>query len=72
MQIQQFLPIRHANATSENFSHAFQRSGYTPQIAMEVPNIFSLINLVSEEMGDGLLSGRIGAFGSRIQLIAFS
>jgi LysR family malonate utilization transcriptional regulator len=36
---------------------------------MEVSDIFSLINLVSEGMGYGLLPSRIGAFSTRIQLI---
>lgn len=69
MRDEKFVTLSEGFVTSESFRQAFQRSGYAPQIAMEVGDIFSLINLVSEGIGYGLLPGRIGAFSSRIQLI---
>jgi LysR family malonate utilization transcriptional regulator len=69
MRDEKFVTLGEGFVTSESFRQAFQRSGYRPQIAMEVGDIFSLINLVSEGIGYGLLPGRIGAFSSRIELI---
>lgn len=69
---EKFVTLSEGFVTSESFSQAFQRSGYMPQIAMEVTDIFSLINLVSEGIGYSLLPGRIGAFSSRIQLLPLS
>jgi LysR family malonate utilization transcriptional regulator len=69
MKDAKFLALKEGFVTSQNFLKAFERGGLTPQIAMEVSDIFSLINLVSEGMGYGLLPGRIGAFSTRIQLI---
>ena len=69
MRDEKFVTLGEGFVTSESFRQAFQRSGYKPQIAMEVGDIFSLINLVSEGIGYGLLPGRIGAFSSRIELI---
>ncbi len=69
MRDEKFVTLSEGFVTSESFRQAFERSGYKPQIAMEVGDIFSLINLVSEGIGYGLLPGRIGAFSSRIELI---
>ena len=69
MKEEKFVTLGEGFVTSESFLQAFQRSGYEPQIAMEVSDIFSLINLVSEGIGYGLLPGRIGAFSPRIELI---
>ena len=69
MRDEKFVTLGEGFVTAESFKQAFQRSGYRPQIAMEVGDIFSLINLVSEGIGYGLLPGRIGAFSSRIELI---
>lgn len=72
MRDEQFVTLGEGFVTAESFRQAFQRSGYQPQIAMEVGDIFSLINLVSEGIGYSLLPGRIGAFSSRIELIALA
>ena len=69
MKDEKFVALNEGFVTSQSFFQAFERGGLQPQIAMEVSDIFSLINLVSEGMGYGLLPGRIGAFSSRIQLI---
>lgn len=69
MKNEKFLALNEGFVTSQSFLRAFERGGLTPQIVMEVSDIFSLLNLVSEGMGYGLLPGRIGAFSTRIQLI---
>jgi LysR family malonate utilization transcriptional regulator len=69
---EKFVTLSEGFVTSESFSQAFERSGFRPQIAMEVGDIFSLINLVSEGIGYSLLPGRIGAFSPRIQLISLA
>ena len=72
MKDEKFVTLGDGFVTSESFLQAFQRSGYEPQVAMEVSDIFSLINLVSEGIGYGLLPGRIGAFSPRIELISLA
>ena len=69
MKDEKFLALNEGFVTSQSFFQAFERGGLRPQIVMEVSDIFSLINLVSEGMGYGLLPGRIGAFSARMQLI---
>lgn len=69
MKDDKFLALNEGFVTSQSFFQAFERGGVKPQVVMEVSDIFSLINLISEGMGYGLLPGRIGAFSARIQLI---
>jgi LysR family malonate utilization transcriptional regulator len=69
MKDEKFVALNEGFVTSQSFFQAFDRGGLVPRIAMEVSDIFSLVNLVSEGMGYGLLPGRIGAFSTRIQLI---
>lgn len=69
MKNEKFVALNEGFVTSQSFLQAFERGGLKPQVSMEVNDIFSLINLVSEGMGYGLLPGRIGAFSTRIQLI---
>jgi LysR family malonate utilization transcriptional regulator len=66
---EKFVALSEGFVTSQSFLQAFRRSGFTPQIAMQVSDIFSLINLVSEGIGYALVPGRMGAFSPRIQLI---
>jgi LysR family malonate utilization transcriptional regulator len=66
---EKFVALREGFVTSQSFLRAFRNSGFEPQIAMEVSDIFSLINLVSEGIGYALVPGRMGAFTPRIQLI---
>lgn len=68
MKDEKFLALNDGFVTSQSFFRAFERGGLAPKIVMEVSDIFSLINLVSEGMGYGLLPGRIAAFSTRIQL----
>ena len=69
MKNEKFVALNEGFVTSQSFVQAFEHSGFKPHIAMEVNDIFSLINLVSEGIGYGLLPGRIGPFSTRIQLI---
>lgn len=55
---QKFLTLKQGFVTAHSFFHAFDGSGHRPRIAMEVSDIFSLINLVSEGIGFALLPGR--------------
>jgi LysR family malonate utilization transcriptional regulator len=66
---QKFLTLKQGFVTAHSFFHAFDGSGHRPKIAMEVSDIFSLINLVSEGIGFALLPGRIASFSSRIRLV---
>jgi LysR family malonate utilization transcriptional regulator len=66
---EKFVALREGFVTSQSFLRAFRNSGFEPHIEMEVSDIFSLINLVSEGIGYALVPGRMGAFTPRIQLI---
>jgi len=66
---QKFLTLKQGFVTAHSFFHAFDGSGQRPRIAMEVSDIFSLINLVSEGIGFALLPGRIASFSARIRLV---
>jgi LysR family malonate utilization transcriptional regulator len=68
---EKFVSLRQEFATFGDFSAAFERAGYQPDIVMRVGDIFSLINMIGANIGYGLLPGRVGAgFSHRIQLIA--
>lgn len=69
MEDEKFVALSSGFVTAQSFYKAFEPCGFKPRIAMEVGDIFSLINLVSEGVGYGLLPGRIGMFSPRIQLI---
>lgn len=69
MKDEKFLVLKQGFATTHSFVQAFERSDFAPTIAMEVSDIFSLINLVSEGIGFALLPGRIASFTSRIKLV---
>jgi LysR family transcriptional regulator, malonate utilization transcriptional regulator len=66
---EKFVALSAGFVTSESFGHAFELAGYTPDIAMRVGDIFSLINLVSGGIGYSLLPGRVAEFSPRIALI---
>jgi LysR family malonate utilization transcriptional regulator len=69
MKDEKFVALNEGFVTSQSFFGAFERAGIQPRIAMEVSDIFSLINLVGEGMGYSVLPGRIAGFSTRIQLI---
>ena len=66
---EKFVTLSDGFITSLGFNRAFKRAGFAPLIAMQVGDIFSLINLVSGGIGCTLLPGRIGAFSPRIKLV---
>ena len=66
---ERFVTLGEGFATAQDFTHAFSRAEFSPNVAMRVGDIFSLINLVSGGLGYSLLPGRIGPFSPRIQLI---
>ena len=66
---EKFVTLNEGFVTSQSFSHAFALAGFTPDTAMRVGDIFSLINLVSGGIGYSLLPGRVRAFSSRIELL---
>lgn len=69
---EKFISLTDGFATTDDFYHCFERAGITPNVALRVKDIFSLINLVSGGIGYSLLPGRIGEFSPRIELIPLS
>ncbi len=66
---EKFVALNEGFATSQSFEHAFALANFTPDVAMRVGDIFSLMNLVSGGIGYSILPGRVGAFSSRIRFI---
>lgn len=66
---EKFVTLSNGFITAQGFMQAFKRAGYVPRIAMQVGDIFSLINLVSGGIGFSLLPGRIASFSSTIKLV---
>jgi len=69
LQHEHFITLGEGFATSRDFAFAFEQAGYSPDLVMQVDDIFSLINLVSGGVGYSLLPKRIEAFSPRIHLI---
>ena len=67
---QQFVTLSDGFVTSQDFWYCFEQAGFTPNVSVRVPDIFSLINLVSGGMGYSLLPGRIAKFSAQIELIS--
>jgi LysR family malonate utilization transcriptional regulator len=67
---EKFVRLSDGFVTAESFVQAFAKAGFTPEVAMTVGDIFSLINLVSGGIGFSLLPGRVAEYSSRIRLIA--
>ena len=66
---EKFVALNEGYATSQSFEHAFALAKFTPDVALRVGDIFSLMNLVSGGIGYSILPGRVAAFSSRIRLI---
>jgi len=65
-----FVSLTDGFLTFQGFVDAFRIAGFTPKIASQASDIFSLVSLVTAGMGYTLLPGRVReAFGSRIRLI---
>ena len=69
LQHERFISLGSGFATAQDFAHAFLQAGFSPELVMQVDDIFSLINLVSGGVGYSLLPQRIEAFSPRIHLI---
>jgi LysR family malonate utilization transcriptional regulator len=58
---EKFLTLQDGFATTTGFYEAFQLAGFQPKVVMKVGDIFSLMNMVSGELGRSLLPGRVKA-----------
>lgn len=60
-QHEKFLTLQDGFATTSGFYEAFQLAGFKPNVVMKVGDIFSLMNMVSGDLGHSLLPGRVRA-----------
>ncbi|QWD90152.1 LysR family transcriptional regulator [Polynucleobacter sp. MWH-Braz-FAM2G] len=60
-QGEKFLTLKDGFATTSGFYEAFQLAGFKPNVVMKVGDIFSLMNMVSGNLGRTLLPGRVKA-----------
>ena len=60
-QDEKFLTLQDGFATTSGFYEAFQLAGFKPNVVMKVGDIFSLMNMVSGDLGHSLLPGRVMA-----------
>ncbi len=60
-QNEKFLTLQDGFATTSGFYDAFQLAGFKPNVVMKVGDIFSLMNMVSGDLGRSLLPGRVKA-----------
>ena len=60
-ELEKFLTLQDGFATTSGFYEAFQLAGFVPNVVMKVGDIFSLMNMVSGDMGRTLLPGRVRA-----------
>lgn len=58
---EKFLTLQDGFATTSGFYDAFKLAGFTPNVVMRVGDIFSLMNMISGDMGRTLLPGRVRA-----------
>ena len=58
---EKFLTLQDGFATTSGFYEAFQLAGFAPNVVMKVGDIFSLMNMVSGDLGRSLLPGRVKA-----------
>ncbi|TYQ20162.1 UNVERIFIED_ORG: LysR family malonate utilization transcriptional regulator [Zoogloea ramigera] len=69
---EQWITLGAGFVTADSFNHAFRQAGFEPETAMQVSDIFSLINLVGSGMGYSLLPARVAEYSARIELIALA
>ena len=60
-QSEKFLTLQDGFATTSGFYDAFKLAGIKPNVVMKVGDIFSLMNMVSGDLGKALLPGRVKA-----------
>jgi len=58
---EKFLTLQDGFATTSGFYEAFELAGFKPNVVMKVGDIFSLMNMVSGDLGRSLLPGRVKA-----------
>lgn len=58
---EKFLTLQDGFATTSGFYDAFKLAGFKPNVVLKVGDIFSLMNMVSSDMGRSLLPGRVRA-----------
>lgn len=58
---EKFLTLQDGFATTSGFYEAFLLAGFKPNVVMKVGDIFSLMNMVSGNLGHSLLPGRVRA-----------
>lgn len=58
---EKFLTLQDGFATTSGFYDAFRLAGVKPNVVMKVNDIFTLMNMVSNDMGRSLLPGRVKA-----------
>jgi len=58
---EKLLTLQDGFATTSGFYDAFQLAGFKPNVTMKVGDIFSLMNMVSGDLGRSLLPGRVKA-----------
>ncbi|WP_457329516.1 LysR family transcriptional regulator [Rhizobacter sp. P5_C2] len=67
---ERFVSLTEGFATRNDFAATFAKAGYTPQVALQVGDIFTLINFVSGGVGCTLLPGRVrDVLNGSVQLI---
>lgn len=65
-----FITLTHGFATHQDSNRVFKQAGFEPKVAMQVNDIFTLLSMVSSEVGYALLPGRIAAvYENRVKLI---
>lgn len=68
---QTFITLTQGFATHQDSQRVFEKAGFKPQVAMQVNDIFTLLSMVSSNVGYALLPGRIAAvYENRIRLIS--
>ena len=55
------MTLQDGFATTAGFYEAFHLAGFEPSVVMKVGDIFSLMNMVSGDLGRSLLPGRVKA-----------
>jgi LysR family malonate utilization transcriptional regulator len=60
-QAEKFITLQDGFATTSGFYDAFKLAGIKPNVVMKVGDIFSLMNMVSGDLGKTLLPGRVKA-----------
>jgi LysR family malonate utilization transcriptional regulator len=72
-QNEKFITLQEGFATTSGFYEAFKLAGIKPNVVMKVGDIFSLMNMVSGDLGKTLLPGRVRALmGDAIALTPLS